>query len=191
MTEIPTSAWTLALDNRPLAVAAAHRYLRRFRPRGLDADDLVQAALLGLARACATWDAAQGTLSTWAREPMRYAMQQATADAAAAVAQPIYRVQRGEVLLDAASLDGFDQSDRHDLLAVTDADPADADERQTQRARLEQALARLPAAEADLVRGRLTGETLEQAAARTGLTRERVRQKLDVALRRVQAWVRK
>ncbi|MEO8178270.1 MAG: sigma-70 family RNA polymerase sigma factor [Deltaproteobacteria bacterium] len=69
----------------------------------------------------------------------------------------------------------------HDALAADDPSPADAAALRIESARVEAALAQLPARAQHVLRGRYwRGKTLTEVGAEIGVTRERVRQ-IEVA----------
>lgn len=78
--------WALALGSRRLAAWVATKY----KPRGMEFDDLVTMGLIGLHRAARTWDPALGTFGTYGTHWARQAITRYLADASRLVRVPVY-----------------------------------------------------------------------------------------------------
>lgn len=171
----------------PLVHLLAHRL--RGRARHLQREDLVQAGVIGLMRAIEKYDPARGVAAStflypWIRQAMNRAIDNQDRD----VRIPVGRLERRdsrerlpvEVSWDAPLGDGSEPERRslHDLIAGPSETPEREAEREQDGARLEAALAKLPARTRQVLRARYWGDlTLKEAGAEIGgLSRERVRQ---------------
>src|SRR5438067_10192079 len=66
------------------------RWLRRYQGRGVDTDDLMQEAVLGVLRAVEGFDPGRGPFIAWARVWVRQALQQTVAESARAFRLPTH-----------------------------------------------------------------------------------------------------
>jgi RNA polymerase sigma factor (sigma-70 family) len=66
------------------------RWARRYQGRGVDTDDLLQDAVVGVLRGVAGFDSERGPFLTWARLWVRQALQQAVAESARAFRLPTH-----------------------------------------------------------------------------------------------------
>ncbi len=170
-------------DHVGLARLAAGRFRWAVGQGGIDSDDLVQAAMLGLHRAAQTFDPDRASWSTygmtWARSSVRRYIYQHRRT----VSYPVYRQERSnaetpprELSLDApvgGEADGRSWHERHAANATCPEEAAAANERNE---RLEAALAELPERQARIIRGRLRGLRLVDLGEELGVSRERIRQ---------------
>lgn len=156
-------------DDRARAAALAARnlrlayaFVRRFgRVRGVDTEDLQQAACLALHQACLTWRPERGRLSVWAWRYMRAAL----VDLARAARRRAGERSAG----DAIERLPADHSPRRPLAA---------------RARLLRArLDRLPEPHRTVVRLRLDGVPVRQAARAAGCGMKRLYRLIDESVR--------
>lgn len=165
-----------------------HTAVQRYRPAlakasGLDEADLIQAGLIGIAKAIARFDPARGTaFSTYAMHWVRHEIRRALSNCARTIRVPVWRLERGHAGVPTVSLNtptGDGDCSLLDFVAAPEAD--DEPDEGALRARLAPYLGALETREprlAFVVRERLRGRTLKQIgeAMQPPCSRERVRQ---------------
>lgn len=189
---------------RPLTVEAhiglVHRVVKRFRwaiGPALDEDDLAQAGAIGLMRALETYDPSSGyALSTFATPWIKHHIRRAIENQRRLVRVPVHVQTRvwktGEAIpANALSLDAPMQRDNVDSGAWVDnlvpqEGPCDAAEQiadQQRRAAVTSALQKLPVRIRAVLLARFRDElTLQQIGNPMGVSRERVRQLVEIGL---------
>jgi RNA polymerase primary sigma factor len=183
----------LILSCAPFAVALS----KRCWGRGLPHEDLMQFAMLGLIDAVDRFDPSRGRLTTCVEVHVRKHILLGIAKSSSVIRVPVNefwghgphqaeadRVRGGIISIDSGDLDLEEESS----LLSDDTAAAVAEEEiwlHECRELLEPAMGSLSDRERQIVRCRLSGMTLREVGTQIGLSRERVRQIMTVALDKI------
>lgn len=184
---------TLILSVMPLAAHLAKKYLGR----GLDLDDLIQAANEGVLKAVEKFDPGRGCRLTtyatwWIKQSIRYELEmraslihvplwlftgQKKEKLPLAERKQFRRLQNAPASLDAPLGNSDEDYDTlGTVLASRDHDLDEVIDRNDRASELHQFIDRLPKRMQRLLRLRLAGQTLMEIGDELGISRERVRQ---------------
>lgn len=154
---------------------------------GCDVDDLIQEGRLGIGRAHQSFDASRGfKFLTYASSWIRHYIKRYCGDHSTTVRVPCHK--RGKVAMHMASLDaeiGEDGFTLADTMGSDETTTEDASRREEWE-RISRLMGGLSEREQAILRGRFyENKTLDEIGTEHGLTRERIRQVQNQALRRL------
>jgi RNA polymerase primary sigma factor len=176
---------TTVRSNQGLVYMAVRRYQVALRKaQGLEEADLVQAGLMGLAKAWERFDPAKGTWSTYAMWWVHHGIRRTLSNQSREIRIPCHALESGRCTgIATVSLSTPLDPDRclGDCMAAPERDDDELDEAE-QRQRLEPHLAALEPRLALVVRLRLAGKTLKEIGGELGVSRERIRQLEGLAI---------